>query len=85
MRYIDAVRKWVLFVLWGNHLMTTYRIAVHFKRYYLVNVAAPSAAVALEWIALDWQANKGNGWDHVRIDDPQPTFEVEGQHGVPCS
>jgi hypothetical protein len=65
--------------------MTTYRIAVGFKRYYLVNVAAPSEAVALEWIALDWNANKGKGWDHVRMDDPQPTFEVEGHHGGPAT
>ena len=63
--------------------MTTYRIAVGFTRLYLVNVAAPSEAVALEWIKLDWQANTGKGWDHVRINDAEPIFTVEGKHGAP--
>lgn len=63
--------------------MTTYRIAVGFTKLYLVNVAAPSEEVALEWIKLGWQANAGKGWDHCRIDQAEPTFTVEGKHGAP--
>jgi hypothetical protein len=63
--------------------MTTYRIAVGFTKLYLVNVAAPDKATALEWIAADWRANAGKHWDHCRMADAVPVFTVEGWHGCP--
>jgi hypothetical protein len=63
--------------------MTTYRIAVGFTKLYLVNVAAPDKATALEWIAAGWHANAGKHWDHCRMGDAVPVFTVEGWHGCP--